>query len=392
MNVLFCHNSYQVRSGEDIAAETDLRLLREHGIRIQEYRRSNDEIREFSIFQKIISIPGIIFSFRTYRDVRALVRRERPDVALIQNVFPLISPSVYFALAKEKVPIVQLAYNYRLMCANGAFFTQGRNCTKCLKGSFLNAIRFHCFRDSRLLSGLYAFSIAFHRALGLGKKISAYVSPARFLMERLAEAGYPASRLHHVFNPFPGETFKPEISHQGYFLFFGRLVREKGIFTLLEAARLNPALKITVVGKGEAETAVTRMIHEKQLRNVEFVGPKYGTELDEIVRGATAIVCPVEWHEVSPLVIYQAFSCAKPVISSRIAPIPELVRDGENGLLFAPGDASDLGNKMRQLLADEPFRVRLAEGARKMARESFTSEIRYQRLVEIFQSLVSAPG
>ncbi len=388
MKILYCHNTYQVRSGEDVAADADVGLMRSHGLEVVKYWRSNDEIKEFNWHEKARLPADLIFSSRTFREVRALVRDERPDLALVQNVYPLISPSVYYALRSEGVPIVQLVYNYRLMCANGCFYTQGRTCRACVDGTFLNSVRFRCYRDSRLLSGLYGLSISLHRWLGLRKRISAFVSPARFLVDNLAQVGYPRERMHLMYNPFDSTAFREAEAHEGFFLFVGRITREKGIFTLLKAAVCDPGLRITIVGRGEAESEMVRFIQERHLSSVTFLGPRYGDELDEVMQRAAAVVTPVEWFEVSPLVVYQAFASSKPVISSRIQSMPELVRDGENGLLFETGNAQELAEKMRLLLSDEALRIRLGRNARQLAAEQLTGEMRFQNLSRVFSTVL----
>lgn len=251
MKVLICHNSYQSTSGEDIVVATDTRFLRNRGIEVVQYTRSNVETKEFNLFERFTFFPNTIYSFRTVREIEALVTKEHPDVALVQNVFPLISPSVYYALHRLKVPIVQLVYNYRLICPNATLYTQGKICQRCVKGNFVHAVTYKCFKESYVLSMLYASTLAMHRHVrDLAKLISAYVTPDPFVREKLIQGGFPQERIFPVLTPLDAGEYEPHYEHKGYFVYLGRIVREKGIFTVLKAMKALPKSSLFVVGGG----------------------------------------------------------------------------------------------------------------------------------------------
>lgn len=384
MKILVCHNYYQSTSGEDLVIAKDIEILRGTNVEIVEYSRSNKEIETYGVTKKVAFFLNAMYSRRTVADVSALVRKERPDAALVQNVFPLISPSLYYVLHRLQVPIVQLVYNYRFLCANGVLFTQGRVCERCIKGSFLNAVLHRCYKRSWLLSGLYAATIALHRHLGgFGRMISAYVTPDLFLRAKLAEGGYQQDRMFPVLNPFDVFQYRPVFGHEGYFVYFGRIVREKGIFTLLEAMATSPECKLVVVGDGEAAEEAKALVAKRGLAGVSFAGPKYGADLIPILNGARAVIVPTEWYDNSPLVVHQSFALGKPVIASNIDGIPEIVKDGDTGLLFEPGNHQQLAEQMARLESDDSFREALGRNARRMAEHYFTAARRYQSLISV---------
>jgi len=160
VKILIVHNHYQQPGGEQMAVEAQVSLLRERGHRVILYMRNNAEIERYGLWQKVIFFPKTIFSRRTYREIRALVMRERPDVAHVHNVFPLISPSVYWALKDSGVPVIQTVHNFRFLCPNALFYTHGRICERCKYGNTLHAVRWKCYRQSYILSTLYASLLA----------------------------------------------------------------------------------------------------------------------------------------------------------------------------------------------------------------------------------------
>ncbi len=118
MKILFCHNHYQRRGGEDESYAGETRLLESHGHEVVHYTVHNDEIEDLL---SLDVAARTIWSRRSHAQVRELIRWHHPDVMHCQNTFPLISSSVYYAARAESVPVVQTLRNYRLLCPNALF-------------------------------------------------------------------------------------------------------------------------------------------------------------------------------------------------------------------------------------------------------------------------------
>jgi glycosyltransferase involved in cell wall biosynthesis len=257
-------------------------------------------------------------------------------------------------------------------------------CERCVAGNYLHAVTHRCFRNSVSLSALYAATLAAHRHIGdLRRTIAAYITPDRFLRSTLVAAGYPADRMFTLYNPFAIGQYQPSYGHSGHFLFAGRLVREKGIFTALRAMEQMPEARLLVVGGGEAEEAARGYAKSHALSNVTFLGPQYGPDLLAVLAGARAVLVPSEWHDNCPVILQQAFACGKPVIASDIDCIHEVVTHRFNGLLFKTGDGEALAAQMDCLMRDEDLRLSLARNARGMAEAEFTPAKRIRGLKEV---------
>src|SRR5579863_5972389 len=100
MKILFVHNFYQQFGGEDSVALSERHLLETHGHEVLFWTRHNDEIKNYTFLDKARFLPETVFSRRTERDVSDAVVRFKPDLAYIHNVYPLISPSLYYTLHK----------------------------------------------------------------------------------------------------------------------------------------------------------------------------------------------------------------------------------------------------------------------------------------------------
>jgi glycosyltransferase involved in cell wall biosynthesis len=367
MEILFCHNQYQQCSGEDIAFDFAIRLLQEDGHRISVYSRNNRDIRDFNVADKLLFPFRTLYALGARSQVQRLAREQQPTVALVQNVFPLLSPSIYYGLAHAGLPIVQMVFNYRLMCLNGLFFTGGDICERCIRGNYLHGVLRRCYRESHVLSAIYATSIGVHRWIGTWRKlVTLFVTPDLFLKGKLVEGGIPAERIRVVSNPFDSSAWEPDYSLGSYALFVGRLIRAKGVFTLLEASRGLNGVRVVIVGDGEEVEGVRSHPAVREGR-AEYVGAVYGDRFAELVQKAACVVVPSEWYDNLPMIVCQAFAMGKPVIASRINGIPEFVKHEENGLLFKPGSVTELRESIERLCGDADLHGRLSRDARRLA-------------------------
>ena len=134
-----------------------------------------------------------------------------------------------------------------------------------------------------------------------------------------------------------------------HILYFGRLSPEKGVDVLIDAAAAADA-PLTIVGDGPQRASLEAQARALGARCL-FTGRLNGAALWAEVEAATAVALPSVWYEIAPKSALEAQARAKPVIASRIGGLPELIEDGETGLLVAPNDRADLASGLRRILA-----------------------------------------
>jgi glycosyltransferase involved in cell wall biosynthesis len=388
LKILLCHNFYQQSGGEDAAVRALKALLEAEGHQVIFYSEDNQEIEQYGGFQKIRFFPRTMFSARTYRRLHRIAAQEKPDIAHVQNVFPLLSPALYVALKSAGIPIVQSIQNYRLMCINGLFLREGRICELCKNGNFLSSFRFKCYRDNYLLSGLYALTISGHRHLGTFKKIDQFIAPTRYVAEKLVESGVadlPRVSVLGNFLPRPLPNYGRADLQNPYIFYVGRLSREKGIFTLLNAIREVPRVKLKVAGSGPLASDVKGYIQSNRIRNVELLGFVSDEEKYDLLRGALCCVLPSECYEGFPVVLLESAAVGTPIIASRIGSLATLVSNEDTGLLFNPRDATDLRTKLERLVADPAIAIKMGEQARCWLETAHTPEAHHKALMNIYQ-------
>lgn len=154
------------------------------------------------------------------------------------------------------------------------------------------------------------------------------------------------------------------VSRNGTLVYVGRLVTEKGLWTLLEAmAAQRSATELILMGEGPLrepiEAYMRRGGHRFRVRFAGYVPP---SEMRATLLEGCAVVVPSLWEEPLGLVVWEALACGIPVIASAVGGIPEMIRDGGNGILVPKGDAGALAAAIDRLLGDPACYERIRAG------------------------------
>ena len=378
--------------GESAVFESLNRLLIRVDQEVEIYARYNLDIRDFNTIDKIfMGIEGF-FSLRTWHEIRRLVLEKHPQIAIVQNVFPLISPSVYYALKSIGVPIIQAVYNYRFVCPGAHLFSKGKICEQCINGNYLHSVRKKCYRQNQVLTCWYAANLYLHHFINtFVRKIDIFMVPDDFLGNRLIMGGIPSVKIRKNINPFIVEDYHPSFKHGKFVLYVGRLVRQKGIFTLVKAMTnvVTKNLPLYIVGEGEEREKLELTINQLGLQNrVKLLGAKWGDEMLQIMRESMFVVIPSEWYDNIPLILCQAYALGKPVIASAINGLPEYIDNGIDGLLFKPGDFHDLARCIDNLANDTPLVNKMSINARRKAENVFNFSSYWNKLNSIIHELI----
>jgi starch synthase len=220
----------------------------------------------------------------------------------------------------------------------------------------------------------------------------------------------PADRIHVIHNGIDADQYSPDPGldvlkryginpGQPSVVFVGRVTRQKGLPVLLRAAEwIDPAAQL-VLCAGQADTAelqaeVTGLVdHLRASRSgvIWLPGMLAKPEVIQILSHATVFVCPSEYEPLG-IVNLEAMACGSAVVASAVGGIPEVVADGETGLLVPVGDEAALAAAINALIRDP---VRAAEfGAR--GRQRAVSDFSWDRIAaqttELYAQLTRRPA
>jgi glycosyltransferase involved in cell wall biosynthesis len=171
-------------------------------------------------------------------------------------------------------------------------------------------------------------------------------------------------------------------------LYFGRLAPVKGVQTLLRAMNSVKTSKLYIVGAGELGGELQEYADDHNLDNVEFLGHFDLDELVSLIQRAAFTIMPSEGYDNYPMSVLESMACGTPVIGSRIGGIPEQIQDGYNGLLFEPGNAAQLAEKINYLLDNPQQATAFGRNGRRRVEEINAPEVHYRQTLALYESLL----
>ena len=387
MKVLLIHNKYGIDSGEERMVRRIAALLQERGHRVD--CLLEDSVPPDAGFPaKGIAFVRGIYCMEGARKVRNRVRTFRPDIVQVQNLYPSLSPWVLPAIRQEDIPVVMRCANYRLVCPNGLLLSHGEVCERCLGGHEQWCVLRNC--EGSLPKSLgYALRNFVARTRRLYRdNVTLYYAQTDFQKRKLVAGGFPASRIEVV--PNMVDTCNPprEMQVGHYVGFAGRGSPEKGVATLLQAARTCSDLPFRLAGDFWRMPEVAKGKPD----NVELLGHLSGPRLEEFFRDCRLLVLPSTCYEGFPGVVLDAMLRGKPVVCSRIGGLPEIVNEGVNGLLFEPGDAADLVAKIEWLWSRPELCAKMGQAGREKVLREYSPARYYERLMQVYRRALELHG
>ena len=200
MKILFVHNFYgsSAPSGENTAFVAEVRLLRNRGDDVREFTRHSDELLRSGLYGRLKGACTTAWNPVSLKRLKSLLREIAPDIVHIHNTFPLLSPSILYATRELNIPTVLTLHNYRIACAAATALRDNAPCTLCLdQRSVFPALRYGCYRESRLATLPLSLMIALHNAIeSWTKNVDAFITLTNFQKENMVRFGLPGASLH----------------------------------------------------------------------------------------------------------------------------------------------------------------------------------------------------
>ncbi|MGH4139620.1 glycosyltransferase family 4 protein [Clostridium sp.] len=387
--VLIVHNYYQASGGEDTVVENESNMLRENEHEVVFYSRHNDEIKSRGVLGKIKLFFESIFSIKTYREVKKVIKEEKIDIVHVHNTLPLISPSVYYAAFSKRIPVVQTIHNFRLLCPAATFTVNDKICEECIQVGLGTALKYKCYRNSYSQTFAMVVILKTHRILKTYQKVNGYIALTEFnkikLLNLIKDENKVYVKPNFVKCVKNNNSKKRKIKN--YFVFIGRLDRLKGIDLIAECWKDIKDSELIVIGDGPFKKELEEFIYENNIKNIEVLGYMKREDAFEIIKYSTAIIIASQCYEGFPLTIVESFSLGVPVIGGDIGNVGSIINNN-NGLLFKYDSKEDLKSKVEMLINNKGLNEKLNDGAFKDFNKNYTDKINYKCLENIYSELI----
>lgn len=354
---------------------------------------------------KLKAAKSLIYSREARERFDALCREFEPDVIHLNLTHRQVTFSILDApwLKAHSTPVVYTSHDLILACPSYLMLDpEGNVCDACLGGDFTHCLKRKCVKGSTAKSALAVAEAEWLRRHKTYSRIDRIICPSEFMRGEFLEAGFPERQLVFMRNfmdlsAMPVEAPEPD-RERPYVLYLGRLSREKGVLTLVDAfaraAGDMPGWRLVVAGDGPGREAVEAKVAAMPAgvaERVELAGYQTGEPLRELVDRAALTAAPSECLENAPYAVLEALASGKPVVGTSMGGIPELVREGETGFVAEPRDAASLADALRRgaaAAADPEAYAALQEGCQAFVRANCGRDAYMEDLVALYGRLI----
>lgn len=395
MKILVIHNFHRKgsASGDDQVYKSETALLEEQGNTVIRYTVSNDEFDHVGVIGKIMFTFSMLWSFKNYNAVYKLVREEKPEVVHIHTFFPLLSPSILYAVKRCGVPVVATLHDTRFVCPCSTSLRGTQLCNECGDGHYFRMCKYGCFKGSRLQSFLVAGIFKYHRMRkSFYKQIDKYICLNENQMCLLTGVGFDKNKIVKKYNFVSDaevnlKAIKVDGLPERYAIFYGRIGEEKGIRILMqiwEDPRISK-IPLVVMGGGPLEEEFKAWADQKD--NVFFLGYTQHDKCLRIVKGGEFVVFPSIWYEGCSMVEIETESLEKALIATDLGFSAEAIENGVNGYKVPLGDVNGFVDVITELWENPGKCEELGKNARADYEAKYLPEDNYHQLMDVYKSL-----
>ena len=387
MKILAIHNFHRKgsASGDDQVFKSETALLKNHGNTVIQYTISNDTFDNKGI-------TGMLWSFKNYRAVQKLIKKEKPDIIHIHTFFPLLSPSVLYAAKRLDVPVVATLHDTRFICPCATSLRKMKLCNKCGDGHYFRMYKYGCFKNSKMQSLLVAGIFKYHRIRkSFYKQIDKYICLNDNQIELLKGIGFDKTKIVKKYNFIPDteanvEAVKIEGIPKKYVVFYGRIGEEKGVRILMQIWEQIKDIPLVVMGSGPLEKEFKLWAEKKD--HVYFLGYIEHNKCLSIVKGGEFVIFPSIWYEGCSMVEIETESLGNALIATNLGFSAEAIKDGVNGYKVELGDVTGFVKYIRKLWKNPDDCQKLGENARKDYEANYLPEDNYKQLMKIYEDTI----
>jgi glycosyltransferase involved in cell wall biosynthesis len=385
VKILLAHNRYRSPGGEERHVGLLLNGLRDAGLQTMVFERESALV-DRSHLNRIRG--GIMLTYNPRAGgIRDVLSGWRPDIVHFHNIWPLLTPAALRLAKQSGAAVVLTLHNCRFACPGGTCPVRRHDANAgpldnpCPSRPSLRCAIAHNPRGRQLESLAYGTALELQRRLHMLERwVDAFIVPSRYIAHMLRSAGIADNRVDLIPHGVPVSPIDTH-DQRRFALFIGRVSAEKGIRTLLQAATIAPEVPLAVAGAGP-------LVQDVRASQIEYLGQLEHRLVAETLSHAAFTIIPSECHEAFPYAALESIAAGRPVVATNVGGLPEIVRDGETGLIVPACTAEALAQAMRQLWADPNLTERLGAQASRQVRDEYSLDLQLERTIALYRDLV----
>lgn len=348
MRILFVNEITNTKGGVESLVEKEIFYLKKNNVEVELYSIDHKIISQKNYFDKLISVLGFFLMKREFLKLKRKVSDFNPDIIHFHNIYPFWGYPIWKFKFRKKIKIVQHLHNFNPFCLNSFFFRDGKTCTLCLdKKHFSEGLVNKCYNNSYSLSLLSFFLRTSPNSwIKYSKNVDIFIGVSKSVKDVYVNAGLSHNKIITLPNAIR-TTEKVKYNKGSYVLYLGNIVVEKGVDFVCKLAEFNPQITFKVAGNGRDYYFLQNKY--RKLDNLHFVGYVSGLEKKKLLNECRLVIVPSLCWESFGIVILEAFNYGKPVLTTGIGGIKELVKHNVTGKIVKEINMENLNKQLQDL-------------------------------------------
>ncbi len=338
MRILFVNESTDIKGGVNAVLQAEIEGLREASAEIDLLEFSHSDFLGDTAIGKLKKTYLYFSEGKKLNIIKEKIHSFKPDIIHFHNTYPFFRRPLWSYDLFKKIKVVQHLHNYYPFCLNSFFYRNEKICTECFNNNnFSVGIKNSCYDYSKIKSILATYNRPTPKEwIEYSKNVDLFIGVSQFVVDKYVELGIDKRKIKKLYN---GTDIKEtaEVNVNGnYVLFLGNIVYSKGVSIVCELASRNKDAKFVIAGLGRDLSALKEKY--SYLQNLSFVGYVAGKKKKELLANCSYLLFPTTWWEPFGLVILEAQSFGKFVVTSGFGGTSELVEDGVTGFIVQEHD------------------------------------------------------
>lgn len=399
MKIVLANNYYYLRGGSERVLFDEERILRKVGHEVVPFstRRAGNQTAKteayfveacdfdrLSAIGKIRAVPRLIHNQSARRSFGALLEEHHPDIIHCHNIYGALTTSILLEAKRRGIPAIMTAHDAKLVCPSYLCLNHGDVCEACRGRRYFHCLLNRCHKNNVIASAVYTAESFINKWLKRYEILKCVITPSRFHKALFERNGFPSDWVTYLPNAVDAKAFVPNYQPGNYILYVGRLSREKGVISLIEAVK-GTGIPLRIVGVGPARAEAERYAGSGKVADISFEGYRTGSELSALFQQCALMVLPSQCYENAPMSVLEAYAYGKPVVGSRIGGIPELIEAGSTGALVESGNIEGLRDTLVRAWDDRVGIEEQGRNARKLVEDQFSLRRHYAGLMAVYR-------
>jgi len=404
--ILMINNYFKPFGGAEEVMYQEAKLLVQHGHHVSFFASKTEEYYDdsyrykddFVSYEKLkwnnihSKVVSSLYNLESKSRLEKILIATTPDVVHIHFVNNIITTSILDTIKKYNIPVVMTIHGAYFVCPSGNLLKGGsQNCDQehCVSGNPLYALKYDCcgsialgaFRSIQYIMNSHQYLNKTDHLLAVSHAVKSLALKRGVDPEKLS--------VLHNFIPDINSCQEVTISEENYFLFVGRMIKDKGCEVIIKALQDVPDPKIIMIGDGPHLEGFKLLAEELNVINrMNFLGYIDNSLLESYYRKSLAVIVPSICFEAFPLTALESMHYKKPVIASNIGGLPELVDHLQTGLIFKPGSSKELSTALNKILMDPESAAEMGLKGYNSSHIKFSRALHYEKLINVYDMCI----